>query len=173
MTTVFLSAAVGQLNAGLKKIRHCLDQLTEQQIWWRAESMPCEPENPAGDESPMSSIANLLLHLDGNVRQWLISGLSDAPDNRDRQAEFDDRSLRQSAELLTQLEATVFEASKIILSQTDEDVLQVRHVQEFQVSGAQVLWDSVSHFQGHVQEIVHITRIQLGDRYKFDFTPAD
>lgn len=171
-TTAFLAASIGQLDAGLRKIRHCLDQLSEQQIWWRPAPVTA-PAAAAGKESPINSIANLLLHLDGNVRQWLISGLTGVPDNRDRQSEFDDRSSRPSANLLAQLEETVAQASSTILSLSDQDILQVRHVQEFHLSGAQVLWDSICHFQGHVQEIVHITRIQLGEHYQFDFTPAD
>lgn len=170
-TTAFLAAAIQQLDAGLAKIQHCLQQLNEDQIWWRP-SLASETQGQTG-ESPMNSIGNLLLHLDGNLRQWLIAGLGQLPDTRQRQTEFDDRSHRPSSELLVQLAETIAEAQQTMLSADDQSVLQTRKVQEFHINGVQAIWDSISHFKGHVQEIVHITRCQLGDGYQFDFTPAD
>lgn len=159
-TASFLSAACDELEAGLRKIKHAVGQLTDAQIWWR----------PADD---MNSIANLLLHLDGNLRQWLIAGLSDQPDTRQRQAEFDDSSSRPSAELVAALERTIMQGKACICSLSDEAITRVRRVQEFDVNAAQAMWDSISHFKGHVQEIVHLTRMQLGTNYEFEFVPAD
>lgn len=170
-TTAFLAAAIQQLDAGVAKIQHCLQQLSEDQIWWRPSLAPQILQKGQISESPMNSIGNLLLHLEGNLRQWLVCGLGQLPDTRLRQAEFDDRSQRHSGELISQLLETIAEAQKTILSIDDQSILSTRKVQEFHVNGAQIMWDSISHFKGHVQEIVHVTRCQLGDGYKFEFTP--
>src|SRR6266446_1415386 len=71
----------------LGKIERCLETLSDQDVWWRAN-----------EES--NSIGNLLLHLTGNVRQWIISGLGGATDQRVRQTEFDQRSMIPKEELL-------------------------------------------------------------------------
>ena len=75
-----VAAAVGteaanELASALAKIKHCLGQLTDEQVWWRSR--------PA-----LNSIGNLVLHLGGNVRQWIVAGLGGAADSRDRPAEF-------------------------------------------------------------------------------------
>ncbi len=102
-----LAATVGdelaeELTKALGCIRHCLDQLNDDQVWWR----PSEA---------MNSIGNLLLHLTGNVRQWVVSGLGAAADARNRPAEFAERERIPKAELLAQVEATVAEAKAVLL----------------------------------------------------------
>src|SRR5438132_518519 len=84
----------------MKRIRHCMGQLTDEQVWWR----PAEG---------MNSVGNLLLHLAGNVRQWIIGGLGSVPDSRDRPAEFAERRHVPKAELWAQLEAAVKEAREV------------------------------------------------------------
>jgi hypothetical protein len=74
-----LDEARRQLDNSVARIKHCLDQLDDEQLWWR----------PKPD---MNSIANLILHLCGNVGQWIIAGLSGAPDTRNRPQEFTERS---------------------------------------------------------------------------------
>jgi hypothetical protein len=132
--------------------------LTDEQLWWR----PTEA---------MNSIGNLLLHLSGNVRQWLVSGLGQTPEKRNRPAEFSERRALPRRELWAGLEAAVAEAKLILVRQTAEDWLRVRRIQGFDVSGAGAAIDSVTHFCGHTQEIVHITRTLLGDRYRFAWQP--
>ena len=68
------------------RIRKCLDQLSNEQIWWR----PNDNSN---------SIGNLVLHLCGNVRQWIYAGLGQNEDVRHRQAEFDRREIMDKQEL--------------------------------------------------------------------------
>ena len=83
MTTDELAAAVGTeaanaLSSALAKIKHCLGQWTAEQVWWRS--------HPS-----LNSVGNLVLHLCGNVRQWIVAGLGGAADSRDRPAEFAER----------------------------------------------------------------------------------
>lgn len=156
----FVAANIRQLRDGLKKISHCLEQLDENQLWWR----PVDS---------MNSIANLLLHLSGNLRQWLICGLSDIPDQRQRQTEFDDRSMQDKQALLQRLEKTVDESIEQMSLQTTATLVAARRVQEFDIDGFTTIVDSVGHFCGHVQEIVHLTRCQLKENYRFEFTPQE
>ena len=159
-----LSVAVGhkaaqELDEAWAKIRHCVDQLDDGQLWWRpAESM--------------NSIANLMLHLVGNVRQWIESGIGGVPDVRQRQQEFDDRNSATKEELVKQLEATVSRAKSILTQVAANELLRERRIQGFQVNGVHAIIGCVAHFRGHAQEIVHLTRSQLGDAYRFDFVPA-
>ena len=151
-------AASGELQAAHQKIEHCLAQLDDTQVWWR----------PAED---MNSIANLLLHLAGNLRQWIVAGVGGADDTRDRSAEFADRSQLAKAEVAARLNEAVNEAAQILGSVTAEQLVARRRVQGFDISGAQAIFDSVAHFRGHSQEIVHLTRQILGADYQFDFVP--
>jgi len=148
----------GELDAALGKIKHCVNQLTDDQVWWR----PSES---------MNSVANLLLHLCGNLGQWIVSGVGGTADVRERQKEFDQRIQIPKSELMQQIESAVADA-KIVLSETSaEELLRIRPVQGNDVTGMQAILHSAAHFRGHVQEIVHMTRWQLGDSYEFDFIP--
>ena len=150
--------ASGELDEALRIINHCVNQLTDDQVWWR----PSES---------MNSVANLLLHLSGNVRQWIVSGVGGVADVRERQQEFDQRSSTPKTELMQQIESAVADA-KMALSETSvEELLRIRPVQGNDVTGMQAILHSVAHFRGHAQEIVHMTRCQLGDSYEFDFVP--
>src|SRR3979411_1758308 len=97
----------------LPKIERSLELLTDEQIWWRA--------NPQSN-----SIGNLLLHLSGNVRQWIVCGVGGAPDNRDRDSEFAQRDTIPRGELLAHLKHTLSEADDA-LAKLDTDKLLERH----------------------------------------------
>ena len=158
VTHEYSRAMVAELNEAIAMIGHCIGQLSEEQLWWRP------------DDS-MNSIANLILHLSGNVRQWIVSGVGGVPDTRVRQQEFDQRGGASSAALQTLLGQVEVEARQTLESVTAEDLLRRRVVQGNEVTGAKAIVHSVSHFRGHTQEIVHLTRMQIGDRYRFDFVP--
>lgn len=164
MTADELAAAVGteaasELASALDKIKHCLAQLTDEQVWWRSRSS-------------LNSIGNLILHLSGNVRQWIVAGLGGAADSRDRPAEFSERGPIPKDELLRRLEAVVNEAKAVLARQTARQLLETRVIQGFDVTGLKAIFDSVPHFRGHTQEIISMTRLQLGDVYKFAWTPT-
>ena len=164
MTADELAAAVGaeaanELAKALGKIEHCLGQLSDEQVWQRPA--------PA-----LNSVGNLLLHLGGNVRQWVVAGLGGAPDVRDRPAECAERGPVPKEELLRALRQVVDEARKVLTRQSARQWLEVRRIQGFEVTGLAALFDSVPHFRGHTQEIVHMTRQLLGDTYQFQWRPT-
>jgi len=119
----------------------------------------------------MNSIANLLLHLCGNLRQWIVSGVGGTADIRERQKEFDQRGSTPRTELMQQIESAVADAKTALSGTSAEELLRIRPVQGNDVTGMQAILHSAAHFRGHTQEIVHMTRCQLGDSYEFDFIP--
>src|SRR5438105_3302947 len=100
----------------LPKIERCLRLLKDEQIWWRANEQS-------------NSIGNLLLHLSGNVRQWIVSGLGDATDSRDRDSEFAQREVITSAELFAKLKQTVDEAVAVLARLDADALLEKRRIQ--------------------------------------------
>jgi hypothetical protein len=159
LAAVVGTAAAHELDSARKRIQHCLGQLNDEQVWRRS--------GPS-----LNSIGNLILHLDGNLRQWIVAGIGGAADLRNRPAEFAEQGPIPKEELLSRLEAVVEEARRILAGVEARQLAAVRRIQGFDVSGAAAIFDSIPHFRGHTQEIVHITRLQLGDAYQFDWTPT-
>jgi hypothetical protein len=153
------AAAADELASALDRIRHCLGQLNDDQVWWRPRES-------------LNSIGNLVLHLCGNVRQWIISGVGGAADIRNRPAEFAERGPIATGELLNRLEGVVCEATETLLRVTAGRLVDAHRIQGFDVSALAAILSSVAHFRGHTQEIIHMTRSQLGDRYRFAWAPA-
>lgn len=158
MSEEFLTSMRETLAEGMRKIEHCAGQLTDEQMWWRPR-----PE--------MNSIANLCLHLAGNLRQWLIAGAGGKKDIRNRPMEFSDRSRRAKAEIIGLLKSTVGEVEVILSNLSGEELLSVRRIQGYDTTVLAAIVNTVSHFRGHVQEIIHMTREQVGEKYRFDFVP--
>jgi hypothetical protein len=143
-----------ELDAALGRIKHCLTQLTDEQVWWR----------PRAD---MNAIGNLVLHLTGNVTQLILSGVGGEPDTRDRPAEFAARGGASRDELLGKLALAVMRAKDAVAAATDEALCGRITVAKYDYTGMQAVVRSVAHFRGHTQEIIHMTRTILGERYQF------
>jgi hypothetical protein len=156
--TAVALASCNELTKGLGRIKHCVDQLTDEQVWWRPNET-------------MNSIGNLLLHLTGNLRQWLVAGIGGARDIRERPKEFAERGPIAKKELLVRLEAVVTEAQAAIKTTPIDDLLRPREIQARTVNCFEAMFNSIPHFQGHVQEIIHLTRTLLGDRYQYAGPP--
>lgn len=148
------------LAGSLNKIVNCLDQLADEDLWWRQH----ESHN---------SIQNILLHLCGNVRQWIVHGVGGEADVRQRPSEFSDRQPLAKAELLKRLRETVAQADRALASFPPERLLESRRIQGFDTTVLAAIFDSVSHFVGHTHQIVYITRLRLGDAYRFQWEAAN
>lgn len=128
------------------RIRKCLDLLTEDQVWDRP--------NPE-----LSSIGNLVLHLCGNVTQWVNSSMGELPDNRVREDEFnaDSRISKQElSSLLTKLEA---ETSATLDLLDDAALKRIYAVQGYQESGTSILVHVIEHFSYHTGQISWHTKL--------------
>lgn len=154
----FVAHARGTLENATRKILHCLAQIGDDDVHWRPHATH-------------NSIANLILHLCGNVRQWIISGVGGVSDTRDRASEFADRRPTPKQELIERLTGTVAEADATLARLDAVRLLERRHIQEWDVTLLAAIFDSVSHFVGHTHQIVYITRMRLGDSYRFQWVP--
>lgn len=131
----------------LPKIEKCLETLTEEDVWWRPNA-----------ES--NSIGNLLLHLEGNVREWIIGGVGNLPFERTRQQEFDERRMIPKAELIERLRKIVADADAV-LADLDPVVLgEQRQIQGRKVSVLRAIYHVVEHFSMHAGQIFMLTKMR-------------
>ena len=143
----------------LPRIVRCLEELSREQIWWRA--------NPASN-----SVGNLVLHLTGNVRQWIISGLGGEPDNRQRDQEFTERGPLPRRVLVAGLRQTVEEACQVLRKLSATDLARRHTIQGFRVSGLEVTYHVAEHFSHHAGQIILITKMLAGRDLKFTHLPG-
>jgi uncharacterized damage-inducible protein DinB len=161
ITEQFLAQARRSLRAQhLPRISSCLKMLSEKQIWWRA--------NPASN-----SAGNLVLHLAGNVRQWIISGLGEQPDHRERDKEFAELGPIPRRSLIRHLEETVAEASCVLGKLSSGDLTHPFHIQGFRVTGMNAIAHVTEHFAYHTGQIIYLTKLQLDVDMGFTQLPGE
>jgi uncharacterized damage-inducible protein DinB len=136
------------------RLRGCVESLTDEQVWWR----PNEASN---------SVGNLLLHLNGNVRQWLVASFNGGEETRTRPAEFAQRQVIPAAALLRILGATVEEASVVLSRLTEADLISARHIQGYTVTGLNAVYHVVEHFGMHYGQILYISKLVRGEDLGF------
>lgn len=127
------------------RIQKCAALLSEDEIWRR----PNDASN---------SIGNILLHLCGNVRQWMIHGLGGEPDNRQRQSEFDERGPIPKAELLAKMEQTLNEVDAVLASLDPNALTEARSIQGYNETTLTAVFHVVEHFSYHLGQIAYITK---------------
>ncbi len=128
------------------RIRKCLGMLSEQDVW-----------NRLGGETV--SIGNLVLHLHGNITQYIISGLGGANDNRRRSEEFTEQGPVETAMLVAMIDKLENEIIEVVDKQTEEGLLRVREVQGFQESGLAIVMHVMEHTSYHTGQIAYMTKI--------------
>ena len=143
----------------LPHIVKCLEQLSDEEIWWR----PNDASNSAG---------NLVLHLSGNVRQWIIANLGENEDARDRDSEFAERGPVPRKELTGRIERTVREACAVLDRLPEAKLLRNFTIQGLHVTGTHVVAHVVEHFAYHTGQIVFITKLKRGTDLRFTRLPA-
>ena len=138
----------------LPKIERCLEQLTDEQIWWR----PNEQSN---------SIGNLILHLCGNARQWIVSGLGGAADARDRDAEFAQRETIPGASLNSLLKRTLNEVDSTLEQCEPGKLLDRQTIQGTEVTTLEAIFHVVEHFSMHTGQIILLTKLMTAADLRF------
>jgi uncharacterized damage-inducible protein DinB len=136
------------------KIRACLTALPGEALWTRPA-----PESNA--------IGNLLLHLDGNVRQWIVSGIGGAPDARERSAEFAAAGGTTAAELFAQLDATLTEVDAVLARLTSDDLLRPLTIQGRDVTVLEAVYHVTEHFGMHTGQIILLTKMLAPGAIRF------
>ena len=136
------------------RLRTCVESLTPDQLWWR----PNDASN---------SIGNLVLHLDGNVRQWLVASFNRQDDARDRPAEFAERDHIPATILLDHLAATMHAAAAVLHRLTADDLAAPMQIQGYEVTGLDAVYQVVEHFGLHYGQILYITKTLRGEDLGF------
>src|SRR5690242_595348 len=138
----------------LPKIECCLEKLTDEEIWWRAN-----------EES--NSIGNLILHLCGNARQWIVCGIGSAPDARNRDAEFEQRNVIPRSDLLALLRSTLSDVQTTLESIDPATLLEYRKIQGNDVDILEAVFHVTEHFSMHAGQIFLLTKMLTGRDLQF------
>jgi uncharacterized damage-inducible protein DinB len=133
----------------LPKLKRCLEELSEQDLWWR----PNEQSN---------SVGNLVLHLCGNMREWILNSIGGAHFERDRDSEFAERRPRPKAELIAAIDVTVNDVSRVLGELPASQLLERLPVQIYTASRLQAIYHVVEHFSYHLGQILYIYKLRTG-----------
>jgi len=152
--TEFLSFSADKLAQLLNRIDTCVQKLTGEQVW-------------AKNSAKQNSVGNLLLHLNGNVRQWIMHAIAGQPNLRDRDAEFSAHDGPRAPELLARLQATVEEAIAVLHALPSERLLERVHVQGYDRTVLAAIYHVVEHFAGHTFQIIYATKLLTGEDLGF------
>jgi hypothetical protein len=128
------------------RLRKCVEPLTDEQIWWRPNAAS-------------NSIGNLMLHLNGNMRQWLVDSFNLAEDKRDRPAEFAASGSIAGSALLEKLEGTISEGAMVLDRLTEAELTAPYEIQGYNVHGLDAVYQVVEHFGLHYGQIAYITKM--------------
>ena len=145
----FLTFSADKLTQLMGRIEMCAGKLNAEQIWAR------------GSES-QNAVGNLLIHLDGNLRQWMLHGVGGVPDMRDRDSEFAARDGAAPTELLARLRATVEEVAALLRSLPASRLLERHSVQGYDLTVLTAIYHVVEHFAGHAFQIYLMTKMFTG-----------
>ena len=127
------------------KIRAAALTVPPDRLWWRAN----ESSN---------SVANLLLHLTGNVRQWIVSGVGGASDVRHRDQEFAALGGEDVNALLDQLDATLRDVVAVLDALDPNALGDLRTIQGRDTTVFAAIYHVVEHFSGHTGQIILLAK---------------
>lgn len=136
----FKTQSIYRIEENLLRVKQCFRHLTDDEMWLRPNDFS-------------NSIANIILHLCGNIRQYILSGLGEQQDTRERDEEFASRGGFLKNEVLNMLEETIEQAIAIIGNLTEENLLKVRQVQGFSMSGLGIIVHVTEHLSYHTGQI--------------------
>ena len=154
MHEAFLDYSAKKLQQLRSRIETCLGTLNQDQVWARGS----DNENAVG---------NLVLHLCGNVRQWIVAGVGGQPDIRDRDAEFSAQGGVSVSDLSQRLRATVEEAVAVVTAVPAERLMERMVVQKYDVTVLEAIYHVVEHFSEHTGQIIFATKMLTGSDLGF------
>ena len=132
--------ALYRMDESTRMIKKSLAEISEEELW-------------AKPNESLNSIANLILHLCGNITQYIISSLGEKEDIRNRDLEFSTNKSASKSEILGKLEDTVDIAKRVIFDASLDQLLKTRSVQGFSLSGVGVIIHAVEHYSYHTGQI--------------------
>ncbi len=148
IATDFLDVSCRKLGLMTDYLTTCVQKLTDEQVWQRQGAH----ENAVG---------NLVLHLCGNARQWIMHGVGGAPDVRVRDKEFSADGGMSGAELVALFETTMAEAKTVIAAVPAERLVERITPQGRDVSVLEAICQVVGHVQQHTGQIILVTKQML------------
>jgi len=140
----------------LPRIERAVAALPARDLWWQPHART-------------TSVGNLLLHLDGNIRQWIVTGLGGAPDARDRDAEFAARGGTPARSLLLSLRATVETAADVMAPLDERALLGCITLQGFRITRLEAVLHVVEHMSWHAGQIAWIAKARAGRKHRIMF----
>jgi hypothetical protein len=150
LAAIFLAFSRNKLlNQYWPRLKTCVEPMTVEQVWWR----PNDASN---------SIGNLILHLNGNMTQWLVASFNKDEDLRNRPEEFAAQGGLTAAELLGRLGATIAEGERVLNHLTVVELLAPYEIQGYHVRGLDAVYQVVEHFGLHYGQIAYITKTLEG-----------
>jgi hypothetical protein len=150
LASVFLDFARKKLlDQYWPRLKACVEPMTVEQVWWR----PNEASN---------SVGNLILHLNGNMTQWLVASFNKDEDKRNRPEEFAAHGGLTAAKLLSRLGATIAEAEKVLNRLTVDELLATYVIQGYTVRGLDAVFQVIEHFGLHYGQIAYISKSLSG-----------
>lgn len=142
----FVQQSIIRMNESTERIKICLAQITEEQLW----QQPNKESN---------SIGNLILHLCGNITQYAIASLGNQLDNRERNLEFSTKGGWSKKELWQKMSETASQATQTIQSTSETELLRSRSVQGFDLTGLGIILHVVEHYSYHTGQIALWTKL--------------
>jgi hypothetical protein len=146
----FVRISIEKLRRSGSRIEDCIGRLNHDQIWTR-------------NADNVNSAGNLVLHLCGNVRQWIGFGIGDLADQRDRDGEFAARGGLDPKELIERSRKTVSEAIDILGNFDTARLMDKVTIQNLEVTKMEAIYQVVEHFAQHTGQIIFVTKMLTGD----------
>lgn len=142
----FQTNAQLRLDENTKKISNCLALIRESEFWHQSNEHTL-------------SVGTTLVHLQGNITQYILSSLGGLPDHRVRSLEFATRGGIAQAEVWNAFQQTVQRAGAVIGQLTEAEALRVRPVQAYRLSGLGIVLHVIEHYSYHTGQIAYITKL--------------
>lgn len=136
------------------RVQRCLLELSDDQIWWR-------------EHESNNSVGNLVIHLVGNLNQFVLTTFGGAPDTRNKEREFSERNPVSKEELLRRLETTLRESDTILAQFNPERFSETTFLQGRERTYLEVLAIVLEHFALHTGQIIYIAKLKKGKDIKF------
>ena len=136
------------------KLRHCVNALPPATVWARPNAS-------------LNSVGNLLVHLGGNVTEWILGGIGGQTISRYRAGEFAQKEGRDGPALLDDLEAVLAKADSVLAGLNATTLERSIVIQGRQTTVASAIYHVVEHFAMHTGQIILMTKLYAPGKIKF------
>ncbi len=141
-----IDSCISHLEESVPRVERCFQQMSEEELWKDPNLNVVSP-------------GNLILHLRGNLTQYVLSTLGGNKDQRQRSQEFKIKPGLGKDALLESYRETIQEVCQVI-TQLDAQVLsKIHRVQGFESTGTNILIHVVEHVSYHVGQIGYWVKV--------------